>query len=162
MTRSQAEMIDIARLVADIVRTYSDAHTKGTSVRFIDDTMGGGLRVRGSEGPLGQVVRNLIDNALSFSPEGGIVNVSVLQAANGPQTLARLLVEDDGPGIPEDKLETIFARFYTDRPKGSAFGNNSGLGLSIVRQIVTTHRGEVSAENRQEGGARFILDLPAE
>ena len=124
--------------------------------------MGSGLRVRGSEGALGQVVRNLVDNALSFSPEGSVVQVSILQAASGPQTLARILVEDEGPGIPEDKLETIFARFYTDRPKGSAFGNNSGLGLSIVRQIVTTHRGEVSAENRVEGGARFILELPAE
>ena len=124
--------------------------------------MGSGLRVRGSEGALGQVVRNLVDNALSFSPEGSVVQVSILQAASGPQTLARILVEDEGPGIPEDKLETIFARFYTDRPKGSAFGNNSGLGLSIVRQIVTTHRGEVRAENRAEGGARFILELPAE
>jgi len=66
------------------------------------------------------------------------------------------------PGIPEDKLETIFDRFYTDRPKGSAFGNNSGLGLSIVHQIVTTHRGAVRAENREQGGARFVLDLPAE
>jgi two-component system sensor histidine kinase ChvG len=91
-----------------------------------------------------------------------VVKVIIQQAADGPQTLARLLVEDYGPGIPEDKLETIFARFYTDRPKGSAFGNNSGLGLSIVRQIVATHRGEVRAENRPEGGARFILDLPAD
>ena len=162
MTRSQAEVIDIARFVGDIVRTYGDGHTKQASVRFIDDTMGSGLRVRGSEGALGQVVRNLVDNALSFSPEGSVVQVSILQAASGPQTLARILVEDEGPGIPEDKLETIFARFYTDRPKGSAFGNNSGLGLSIVRQIVTTHRGEVRAENRAEGGARFILELPAE
>lgn len=162
MTRSPAAMLDIARFVSDIVRTYSDAHTDHARVRFVDDTMGGGLRVQGRDGPLGQVVRNLIDNALSFSPEGGMVKVTIEQAANGPQTLARVLVEDNGPGIPEDKLETIFARFYTDRPKGSAFGNNSGLGLSIVRQIVTTHRGDVRAENREEGGARFILDLPAD
>ena len=83
------------------------------------------------------------------------------QAAKGAQTLARVLVEDQGPGIPEDKLEAIFSRFYTDRPKGSAFGNNSGLGLAIVQQIVATHRGKVQAENRDAGGARFTVDLPA-
>lgn len=162
ITRSPAAMMDIARFIGDITRTYGEGNAGGVSVRFIDETMGGALQVRGRDGPLGQVVRNLIDNALSFSPAGDSVTVLVRQAAYGPQTLARILVEDNGPGIPEDKLETIFARFYTDRPKGSAFGNNSGLGLSIVRQIVTTHRGEVRAENRKEGGARFILDLPAE
>ena len=162
ITRSPSGVIDIARFVAEIVQTYGETNISGASVRFIDETMGGGLQVSGRDGPLGQVVRNLIDNALSFSSEDGVVKVSVLQAAKGPQTLARILVEDRGPGVPEDKLETIFDRFYTDRPKGSAFGNNSGLGLSIVRQIVSTHRGVVRAENRAEGGARFVIDLPAD
>jgi two-component system sensor histidine kinase ChvG len=76
-----------------------------------------------------------------------------------------MTVEDEGPGIPPDKLEKVFERFYTDRPQGAKFGNNSGLGLSIVRQIVETHRGKVWAENRMSGGkiagARFIVDLPA-
>jgi two-component system sensor histidine kinase ChvG len=74
------------------------------------------------------------------------------------------MVDDDGPGIPPDKLEKVFERFYTDRPQGAKFGNNSGLGLSIVRQIVETHRGRVWAENRTEGGktkgARFVVELP--
>ena len=83
------------------------------------------------------------------------------QGRLGPQTTAMIFVEDTGPGIPEDKLEKIFDRFYTDRPKGSAFGKNSGLGLSIVQQIATTHMGRVWAENRREGGARFIVELPA-
>jgi len=83
------------------------------------------------------------------------------QTNEGPRPVARLTVDDTGPGIPTDKLETIFNRFYTDRPKGTAFGNNSGLGLSIVKQIVATHRGKVWAENRAEGGARFTVDLPA-
>jgi len=162
ITRSAPADLDITRFVSDIVQTYENRGPADRRVKFIDETMGGGLRVRGRDGPLGQVVRNLVDNALSFSPEGGTVKVIIQQAANGAQTLARILVEDDGPGIPEDKLETIFDRFYTDRPKGSAFGNNSGLGLSIVHQIVTTHRGAVRAENREQGGARFVLDLPAE
>ena len=123
--------------------------------------MGAGLRVRGREGPLGQVIRNLIDNALSFSPQDGTVTVRVEQDRIGPQTTARIVVEDIGPGIPDDKLEKIFDRFYTDRPKGAAFGRNSGLGLSIVQQIAATHLGQVWAENRESGGARFVVELPA-
>ena len=89
------------------------------------------------------------------------MKVTLDQGNSGPRTIARILIEDNGPGIPEDKLEKIFERFYTDRPKGTAFGNNSGLGLSIVKQIIDIHRGKVRAENRDEGGARFIVDLPA-
>ena len=74
--------------------------------------------------------------------------------------------EDEGPGIPEDKVEKIFDRFYTDRPAGAKFGLNSGLGLSIVRQIIESHRGTVEASNRFDGdgvirGARFTVRLPA-
>lgn len=163
MTRVPNEQMDIAGFVQDVVRTYESFHTDdgAVSVHFTDATMGARLLVRGREGSLGQVVRNLIDNARSFSPKDSAVQVMVDQSNDGPQTIARIIVEDSGPGIPEDKLETIFSRFYTDRPKGTAFGNNSGLGLSIVKQIVTIHRGKVWAENRAEGGARFIVDLPA-
>ena len=163
MTRVPSEQMDIARFVRDVVSTYDSlAHEEGAvTVHFHDATMGARLLVRGREGPLGQVIRNLIDNARSFSPAGGRVDVTLDQTNDGPQTVARIKVEDGGPGIPEDKLDTIFNRFYTDRPKGTAFGNNSGLGLSIVRQIVATHRGKVWAENRAEGGARFCVDLPA-
>jgi two-component system sensor histidine kinase ChvG len=85
--------------------------------------------------------------------------------------LARVIVEDDGPGVPPDNLEAIFERFYTKRPKGSAFGNNSGLGLAISRQIVNSHGGRIYAENRYEmpgdplsarRGARFVIELPAD
>ena len=163
ITRSPASDIDIARFISEIVQTYGDiGNANSVRVKFIDETMDSGLQIGGREGPLGQVFRNLIDNAISFSPAEGTVRVMVEQAANGPQTLARVRVEDDGPGIPDDKLETIFSRFYTDRPKGSAFGNNSGLGLAIVRQIVTTHRGEVRAVNCEDGGACFVVDLPAD
>ncbi|MEO9969734.1 MAG: stimulus-sensing domain-containing protein [Hyphomonadaceae bacterium] len=162
ITRSPNALLDIARFVSGIVQTYGDQEGASVSVAFSDQTMGGGLLVRGRDGPLGQVIRNLIDNARSFSPENGEVRVVLHQVAIGPQTTARLTVDDDGPGIPEDKLEKIFDRFYTDRPAGAAFGNNSGLGLSIVKQIIDTHRGTVKALTRDEGGARFIVDLPAE
>jgi two-component system, OmpR family, sensor histidine kinase ChvG len=158
-----SEQIDIARFARDVVRTYeSMSNGEGAvTVVFEDATMGASLLVRAREGPLGQVIRNLVDNARSFSPPGSSVHVTLEQTNSGPQTVARLRVEDSGPGIPADKLEEIFNRFYTDRPKGTAFGNNSGLGLSIVRQIIATHRGNVFAENREEGGARFVVDLPA-
>jgi anti-sigma regulatory factor (Ser/Thr protein kinase) len=106
------------------------------------------------------VFRNLIDNARSFSPADGEVRVSLARARG------RLIatIDDDGPGMPPDNLETIFERFYTSRPKGRAFGGNSGLGLSIARQIVEAHGGELKAENRTDtggrGSARFTVDLP--
>ncbi|MEM6412212.1 MAG: HAMP domain-containing sensor histidine kinase, partial [Pseudomonadota bacterium] len=161
VTRSRADVLDIGRFLADIVRTYSATDDGRADVVFDDLTRGGGLMVRGRDGPLGQVVRNLIDNARSFSPIDGKVRVVLRQDADGVEPIACLMVEDDGPGIPEDKLDKIFERFYTDRPAGADFGNNSGLGLSIVRHIIQTHRGRVRAENRDQGGARFIVELPA-
>ena len=120
--------------------------------------------VMGRDGPLGQVIRNLVENARSFSPAGGEVRVVLSRVASPRGPFLRIIVDDDGPGIPPDKLDKIFERFYSDRPQGAKFGNNSGLGLSIVRQIVETHRGRVWAENRTEDGkiegARFVVELP--
>jgi two-component system sensor histidine kinase ChvG len=161
-TRIPTERLDISRFIREVVRTYEGLeHQRDVKVMFEDGTMDAGLTVRGREGPLGQVLRNLIDNARSFSPEGETVTVTLKQGRQGPQTTARILVEDNGPGIPADKLEKIFERFYTDRPEGAAFGNNSGLGLSIVAQIIASHMGTVIAENRPDGGARFTVELPA-
>jgi two-component system sensor histidine kinase ChvG len=112
-------------------------------------------RVLARDERLGQVFRNLIDNAVSFSPQGGTVSI----AASAEAGRARVSVEDDGPGIPPDNLEHIFERFYTERPNDH-FGKNSGLGLSIARQITESAGGRVWAENREGGGARFIVELP--
>ncbi|MEM1035191.1 MAG: stimulus-sensing domain-containing protein [Pseudomonadota bacterium] len=162
ITRVPNETLDIGRFVSDVVSTYKGLdHQRGVTVRFVDETMDAGLSVRGRDGPLGQVLRNLIDNARSFSPENGEVLVTLKQGRDGARTTAEILVQDSGPGIPEDKLEKIFDRFYTDRPEGAAFGNNSGLGLSIVAQIVTTHSGKVFAQNCDDGGAQFTVQLPA-
>lgn len=162
ITRIPTERLDICHFARDVVRTYEGLeHQRDVKVRFEDATMDAGLSVRGREGPLGQVLRNLIDNARSFSPQGDVVTVTLQQSRQGSQTTAKILVDDNGPGIPDDKLEKIFERFYTDRPAGAAFGNNSGLGLSIVAQIIATHMGTVVASNRDEGGARFTIELPA-
>jgi two-component system sensor histidine kinase ChvG len=121
----------------------------------------GPVTAQGREGPLGQIFRNLIDNARSFSPPGGHVDVTLHRV--GGQVIGT--VSDSGPGIPPENLETIFERFYTSRPKGAAFGGNSGLGLSIARQIAEAHGGTLHAENRlgPDGeviGALFVLTLP--
>lgn len=122
--------------------------------------------VHGHDSRLGQVLRNLVDNARSFSPPDAEVRVRL---ARKDDKLV-LTVDDDGPGIPDHALERIFERFYTDRPE-QGFGQNSGLGLSISQQIVQVHRGTIAAQNRYgppraDGsrpvlGARFTVTLPA-
>ncbi|BBE72279.1 sensor histidine kinase [Oharaeibacter diazotrophicus] len=124
------------------------------------------LLVLGHDSRLGQVFDNLIDNAKSFSPAGGTVRVTARRSGRRVE----IVVDDDGPGIRAEKIERIFERFYTDRPEGEGFGNNSGLGLSISRQIVEAHQGTIAADNRRDDasdpdrvtGARFIVSLPAE
>lgn len=121
------------------------------------------LIVRGLEEQLVRVVRNLIDNARSFSPGAGGVRLSL--ARHGDEVVLR--VDDDGPGIQAGKEETIFERFYSDRPEtGEPGERHSGLGLSISRDIARLHGGSIAASNRSgEGaavlGARFELRLPA-
>jgi two-component system sensor histidine kinase ChvG len=124
------------------------------------------LKVTGHEGRLGQVITNLVDNAVSFSPADGVVVITVRQTAQNVE----ISIDDQGPGIPEDRLAIIFDRFYTDRPQSEALrGKNSGLGLSISREIVRAHGGEIWAENRRPAGsapetspigARFVVRLP--
>ncbi|WP_395646803.1 sensor histidine kinase [Terricaulis sp.] len=157
--------IDLAALVSHIARAYAPASEEdATHVRVaFKGKLPENAIVLGQEGPLGQVFRNLIDNARSFSPEGGVVTVTVDVPAD--KGIVRATVEDQGPGIPPENLETVFQRFYTQRPKGTAFGGNSGLGLSIARQIITAHRGRIFAQNLpgeggERGGARLVIELP--
>ena len=161
LARDAPSAMDLGRLLADICDFYAATTKPGTPrVTLVALKSSSPITVIGREGPLGQVFRNLVDNARSFSPPEGEVRVFVA-TARGEVTVR---VEDDGPGIPPDNIETVFERFYTSRPKGTAFGGNSGLGLAIVRQIITTHGGRVWAENRQDGdqvlGASFQIALP--
>ncbi len=112
--------------------------------------------VLGQADRLSQVFQNLISNAISFSPPGAIVRILVDQGTD----FVKIVIEDEGPGIPQNRLEKIFERFYTERPHGEAFGSHSGLGLAIARQIVEAHDGSIKAENRADRtGARFIVKL---
>jgi two-component system, OmpR family, sensor histidine kinase ChvG len=172
--RGGQEPVDMGRLLTEIAETYSaTAGAQDANVMF-EGPPPPGAYVLGQEGPLGQVFRNLIDNARSFSPPGGTVKISLHLLLRRDGRWLQAKVEDQGPGIPADNLEAIFRRFYTDRPKGAAFGRNSGLGLSIARQIVEAHRGRIWAENIGQNanapkdpaspgnrGARLIVELPA-
>ena len=161
--------IDLGSMLSDLSRAYSpdedsrDEHAIPVVFKGLppQDAI-----VMGQEGPLGQVFRNLIDNARSFSPPDGVVVLSVDIARGKSGQVVRAVVQDQGPGIPPDNLETVFQRFYTERPKGVEFGGNSGLGLSIARQIVEALDGRIYAENvageraGQIVGARLIVELP--
>ena len=116
--------------------------------------------LRINESRIVQVVDNILSNAISFSPKHGMVTF-ILHGKASDRT-AVLEIMDNGPGIPETKLETVFDRFYSARPCSEKFGDHSGLGLSIARQIVDAHHGQLTAHNRPEGGACFRLALPLE
>lgn len=127
---------------------------------------GEGLWVLGSEGRLVQVFRNLIGNAVSFSPPEGLIVVRVRTADTPQGAVVVVEIDDEGPGIPEGKEEAIFDRFYSERPAGEKFGTHSGLGLAISKQIVQGLGGRIGAVNRRDlddpgtPGARFVLTLP--
>ncbi len=155
LSRETSERVDLAHLLETIVEVYRFTEiSRGINVS-LDIELPPSASVLGRDERLGQVFRNLIDNAVSFSKEGG----KVVVAARAQSGWARVTVEDEGPGMPPDNLETIFERFYTERPHAH-FGANSGLGLSIARQITESAGGRVWAENREGGGARFIVELP--
>lgn len=161
LSREHAEPVDIERLLDMIVEIYRFSNIPHGVTLVLETRLPREAIVLGRDERLGQVFRNLIDNAISFSPENGTVTVT--GTASGMR--ARFTVDDEGPGVPPDNLETVFQRFYTERPAGHGFGNNSGLGLSIARQIASGFGGRIWAENRHGAdgrmlGARFVVELP--
>ena len=160
LSRTVAAPVDVAPMLATLGELHNATRADADPVIELEAPPEG-LVVRGVEGRLVQVFRNLLGNAISFSPERGRVFVRAREA--GP--MVEILVEDEGPGIPEARLEGIFDRFYSERPRGERFGQHSGLGLSISKQIVEGLRGRIAAENRRDAegrvtGARFIIRLP--
>lgn len=158
MSRETPEKVDVAGLLDTLAQIYNTTRVKnGVHVELEIKGDAKRLTCRGLEARLGQVIRNLIDNALSFSPPNGKITVTAARKKD------RVIIEvmDEGPGIPTDKLDAIFERFYTERPSMEVFGTHSGLGLSISRKIITAHNGEIYARNREEGGAVFVVSMPA-
>jgi two-component system, OmpR family, sensor histidine kinase ChvG len=168
LQRQEAAPVDLAKLLSTLVAVANEVK-RDDGVKVTVKFEGGGARafqVPGHDSRLGQIVDNLIENARSFSPPGGTVRVTCRRLRNQIE----VYVDDDGPGVRDDVREKIFERFYTDRPH-QGFGQNSGLGLSISKQIVDAHGGSIWVENRTGApgpdgepsvlGARFIVRLPA-
>ena len=168
LQRQEAAPVDFAKLLSTVVAVANEVKREdGVTVTLKFE--GGGARaflVPGHDSRLGQIIDNLIENARSFSPQNGSVRVTCRRLKDNLE----ILVDDDGPGVRPDAIEKIFERFYTDRPY-QGFGHNSGLGLSISKQIAEAHGGTIWVENRlgalgEDGapavlGARFVVRLPA-
>jgi two-component system sensor histidine kinase ChvG len=157
LSRETAEPVDLKHLLATILDVYRMLGLPRGITLHLNVPSAEDMIVTGRDERLGQVFRNLIDNAVSFSPDDGKIElVAALESG-----LARITICDEGPGLPPDNLEMIFRRFYTERPGEHGFGKNSGLGLSIARQIVSGMGGRIWAENRADrAGARFVVELP--
>jgi two-component system sensor histidine kinase ChvG len=163
LAREESELVDLAELLHTVIEIYrSRVRPDDAPVLRLDMPPYGDFLVRGAPGRLGQVLDNLLSNAISFSPPQGVVRV----ALGRREGMFEIRVEDEGPGVPEEHAERLFERFYTRRPEGEAFGRHSGLGLSIARQIVEAHGGTIQAGNRRDAGgeilgARFLVRLPS-
>ena len=160
LSRAAPESMDVVPILATLGEIHDATRKLADPVMKLDLPLGP-LKVLAVEGRLVQVIRNLIGNAISFSPPGGAIRLCAIECG----TAVEIAVEDDGPGIPSSKLEHVFDRFYSERPVGEEFGQHSGLGLSISRQIVEALKGRIAAENRhdeagQTVGARFTVKLP--
>jgi two-component system, OmpR family, sensor histidine kinase ChvG len=176
LQRQEAAPVDLNKLLVTVIAVATEVKREdGVTVALTFEGSPRIFRVQGHDSRLSQVINNLIDNARSFSPPDG--KVRVICRRSGPEIV--ITVDDDGPGIRPDAIEKIFERFYTDRPQQN-FGQNSGLGLSISKQIVEAHDGRLSAQNRVAPrdprhdskcddtvieerilGARFVVRLPA-
>jgi len=187
LSRAASGQFDLCGLLSTLQDMYN-APGDGPQVRLLpadpsagpsegDGTEGSGLSetiiIDGVADRLVQVFQNLIGNAISFSPPDGHIDIAVVPDRDG--RWVTVTVEDEGPGIPSQSLESIFERFYSERPQQEKFGTHSGLGLSISKQIVEAHGGTIRAENRHDGagaeprdtaeatastGARFVIRLP--
>jgi two-component system, OmpR family, sensor histidine kinase ChvG len=149
------ELIPLLETLIDIAKGIEGEN--GVNVSLTYHGLASNYIVKGQDSRLAQVFTNLIDNARSFTPKGKNVRLTLSRLKDS----VKINVEDEGPGIREDALSKVFERFYTDRPN-SSFGQNSGLGLSIVKQIIEAHSGKITAANAQNGGACFTIILPLE
>ncbi|HEX3064651.1 MAG TPA: HAMP domain-containing sensor histidine kinase, partial [Dongiaceae bacterium] len=161
LSRADKVPADIGRLLQTLAEVHEATSKPGAPRIVVGLPKGQSLMAPVIEGRLVQVLRNLIANAISFSPPGGMITLGARR--DGRRLL--IYVSDQGPGIPDDKLEAIFDRFYSERPSGEKFGTHSGLGLSISRQIIEAHGGRIFAENLTDTsgtstGARFTIILP--
>jgi two-component system, OmpR family, sensor histidine kinase ChvG len=160
LSRARLEPIDLGPVIETMLRARElrGAAERGVQIAYARPRVGTAV-VRGDEFRLMRIVENLLDNAVSFSPDGGLVQITATRS--GDEVIVR--VEDQGPGVPPELKEEIFRRFTSVRPEGERSAGHSGLGLAIARAIADGHGGRLDVEtrDRREGGAAFILTLPA-
>ncbi len=156
LSRARFEPVDLGKLIEAMLPMWDERAGGRAAIAFARPRAGTAL-VSGDESRLARLIDNLVDNALSFSPEGGLVEIRA--AAAGDEVA--LSVEDEGPGVPSDRREAIFNRFHSIRPDAD-FGRHSGLGLAIAKAIVEGHGGRIAVEDRHDGrsGARFVVHFP--
>ncbi|MFM9828908.1 MAG: ATP-binding protein [Sphingomonas sp.] len=158
LSRAKFEPVDIGKMIAALI-TARAARGIERDIRLrLDQAPGDSMRVMGEGARLERVFDNLIDNAVSFSPEGGLVTIAIVRQGRN----ALVHVEDEGPGVPQEAREDVFRRFHSLRPADEAFGQHSGLGLAIARTIVEAHQGSIDVQSRDDrlSGARFVVTLP--
>jgi len=163
LSRAEPTVIDLSAMLVTLANIHNSTQGTKNKVNIADGTLDYPYPtyVEGVESRISQVFRNLISNAISFSPAEGVINIT-MTAENG---FAHITIDDQGPGIPSGKEIAIFERFYTQRRGDEKFGTHSGLGLSISKQITEAHGGTIQADNRKDNngkmlGARFIFKLP--
>ncbi len=158
LSRARFETVDLGPMIEGLVaEREARGENHGVRLAFARPHAGTAV-VLGDGSRLTRVVANLIDNAISFSPPGGLVQIAATR--DGDRILVR--VDDEGPGVPPPAREAIFNRFHSIRPEGEAFGRHSGLGLAIAKAIVEAHNGTIDVEDRDDdcSGARFLVRLP--
>lgn len=152
LSREKHDVIDLGHVLSKIVDRYQTHYGAQYSIHlYLPDNEG--LYIESLESRITQVFDNLLDNALSFTPKGGAVSITAWQKGQN----VMISVDDEGPGIPVAKLDTIFERFYSERRGDEGFGKHSGLGLAICKQIINAAGGHIAAENKPAGGARFVV-----
>lgn len=159
LARAEFERVDLGPLIEQLVSSWESRRETGDARIAFARPRKASAVVMGKPDRLARAINNIIDNAISFSPPDGLIEIAAVRVGDE----VRIRIDDEGPGVPEGAREAIFNRFHSVRPEGSAFGRHSGLGLAIARAIVEGHGGEIDVQDRDDApsGARFTIKLPA-
>ena len=159
LARARFERVDLGPLIEQLVSSWENRREKGDARIAFARPRKDSAVVMGKPERLARAINNILDNAVSFSPAGGLVEIAAARVGDE----VRIRIDDEGPGVPPEAREAIFNRFHSVRPEGEGFGRHSGLGLAIARAIVEGHDGEIDVHDRDDApsGARFTIRLPA-
>lgn len=159
LARATFESVDLGPLIEQLVASWDNRREKGDATIAFARPRKSSAVVMGKPDRLARAINAIIDNAVSFSPPGGLVEIAAARVGDE----VRVRIDDEGPGVPPEAREAIFNRFHSVRPEGENFGRHSGLGLAIAEAIVKGHDGEIDVQDRDDApsGARFTIRLPA-